>query len=868
MADAFRLHGPTRFAASLWSRAMNALPKVALALLAASLPARAEETPVRFSRHVVPVLSRLGCAAGACHGAVQGKNGFKLSLFGSDPVGDHHRLLRDNGGRRLDWLSPDRSLLLLKGTGQVPHEGGQRFQVGSPEYALLRRWIAAGSPLDDVEKSRVTKVTLTPADILGKPGATFDLKVEAKYADGSSADVTQLCHYEIREGGVAEVDHKGRVTVRAAGETTVLVRYGWNPVLANVAVPRSQDAKLPVVKAHNLIDEHVLKKLRRMNLPPADLCDDALFLRRACLDVTGALPDPDEVKAFLADRAEDKRAKKIDELLKRPGHSALWATKWCDLLRVRISYQDFSQALAPEAVRRFYQWIRARVRENTPYDEFVARMIVSNSLDGRTREEWFEDVVEQYREAAEADGPAEKKHASRKTLDLYWHRYDSTGVKGAIQFCHQFLGLRMQCAECHRHPSDVWTQDDLLSFANFFMRVRGNTGVLSVKEAGEVKKRAGTGLNAAEKKKLLAEAKQLQEKAKKLEAEARQKKDDKAAAVRLREEVRKADQRARALIRGAAVLDVSAVRPTKGNLFGFARVTSPLGSQTSERFRFLGSPGAVTLNEDEDPRELLVGWLRKPDNPFFARAIVNRTWAHYFGRGLIDPVDDLSPLNPPTHPELLQALCDGFVKSKYDLRWLHRSILTSRTYQQSSRPHPRSKGDTKNYTCFSPRRLMAEIVVDALHHATGTTERYPSRLLAPGSKAVEIPFSTADRVIGNRFTEFAFVVLGRPARSAEAVCDCEREDLPSLQQALFLANHPEIRKKIEARDGRIAKILVEHKDDMARVEAVFLWTLGRPPSEAEKKACLDYLKKSESARKGVAGLMWSLINSKEFVLNR
>jgi hypothetical protein len=632
-------------------------------------------------------------------------------------------------------------------------------------------------------------------------------------------------------------------------------------VLVNVIVPAPASAKFPEVKEHNFIDRHVLAKLRRMNLPPAELCDDATFLRRACLDITGALPEPDEIKRFLLDKAADKRTKKIDELLKRPGHSALWATKWCDLLRVRISYQDFTHRPEPEAVRQFYDWARARVRDNTPYDEFVARMIVSNSLDGRTREQWFEDVIAQY------DGPERKPLGDRKTLDLYWHRFDSAGVKGAIQFSHQFLGLRMQCAECHRHPSDVWTQDDLLSFANFFTRVRANTGVLSVKEAGEVKKRAGTGLTADEKKKLQAQAKALQAKAKELQAEARKKKDDKAEAARLNEEASKASRRAGAINRAAGVLDVSAVYPTKGNAFGFARVTSPLGSQSSERFRFLGSPTPSTIGE-EDPRKLVVAWLRRPDNPFFARAVVNRTWAHYFGRGLIDPVDDLSPLNPPSHPELLKELCDEFIKQKYDLRWLHRTILTSRTYQQSGRPHPLSKGDTRNYAFFYPRRLMAEVIVDSLHHATGTTEKFSSRLLAPDAKALEVPFSVLDRSIGSRFTEFAFVVLGRPARSAEAVCDCERANLPSLGQALFLANHPDIWKKIQMKGGRISKILAEHKDDGARAEAIFLWTLGRPPSDAERKVCLEYLKASPSPQKGAEGLMWGLINSKEFVLNR
>jgi hypothetical protein len=272
--------------------------------------------------------------------------------------------------------------------------------------------------------------------------------------------------------------------------------------------------------------------------------------------------------------------------------------------------------------------------------------------------------------------------------------------------------------------------------------------------------------------------------------------------------------------------------------------------------------------DDQDPRELVVAWLRRADNPFFARAIVNRVWAHYFGRGLVDPPDDLSPLNPATHPKLLQELCDRFIQNRYDLRWLHRTILESRTYQQSSQPRAASRRDTRNYAFYYPRRLMAEIIVDALHHATGTSERYPTRLLPPGTKALEVPVSVADNAIGNRFTEFAFVVLGRPLRSAEAVCDCEREGQPSLGQALFLANHPDVWKKIQAREGRVARLLTAHKEAGRQVDEVFLWTLGRPPGAAERKLCLDYLSKSPSPRKGLEGVMWGLINSKEFVLNR
>ena len=842
----------------------------AVALLCAGGPGSAADPvePPRFGRHVVPVFSKLGCNAGACHGAVNGQNGFRLSLFGANPAQDHAQLLREFGGRRLNRVEPEKSLLLQKATGEVPHAGGARTAVGSREYRLLRDWIARGAPLDPGDGARVTGLKVSPPTRAAKPGDSYQLEVEATFADGSTATVTDLCTFAGHDKGVATVDPAGRVLVRGVGDTAVVVRFGATPTVAHLFVPRPGGDPFPDVKPNNFVDRHVLAKLRQLNLPPADPCDDATFLRRAALDATGALPDPDEVRAFLADPGSDKRAKKVAELLGRPGHTALWATKFCDTFRVRISYEDFTHAPAPAAAARYYDWVRARLRENTPYDELVARMVLGTSLDGRSRDEWIAEVVALLEEEqAGAPGPAAKAHADRRTLDLYWHRFDSAGVKGAIQFGHQVLGLRLQCAECHRHPSDVWTQDDLLSFANFFMRVRANTGVGSVKEAAEVKKLAGGGLTAAEKAKLTDEAKTLQERAKALEGKAKEAKGDKAAAERLQAEAKALTNRAGALTRAVKVLDAAEVFPTKGSPFGPARATNPLGTQASDRFRFLGAATAVSVADDRDPRELLVEWLRKPDNPYFSRAIVNRVWAHYFGRGLVDPADDLSPLNPPTHPELLQELCDGFVRNKYDLKWLHATILNSRTYQQSSRSHPASATDTKNYASFYPRRLMAEVVVDALNRATGSTEKYSGRAVAPGSTALEIPFSVADRAVNSAFVEFAFTVLGRPLRSTEAVCDCERESQPSLGQALLLANHPDVWKKIQAKDGRLAKLLSEHKDDDRRAEEIFLWTLGRPPTARERKLCVEHVKGNASAQKGFEGVMWSLINSKEFVLN-
>ena len=460
-----------------------------------------------------------------------------------------------------------------------------------------------------------------------------------------------------------------------------------------------------------------------------------------------------------------------------------------------------------------------------------------------------------------------KVYEGRRTLDLYWHRFDATGVKGTIQIAHSFLGLRLQCAQCHRHPTDVWTQDDLLSLANFFMRMRANTGVLSVKEAGEIKKKAGGALPAEEKKKLADEGARLTEEAKKLQAAARQE-PDKAAAARLQAEAQVLQARGGARTRAVAMLDCSAVFHASGNPFGFATVTSTLGTQTATQFRFPGEDKPVVVGDDQDPRALVVAWMRRPDNPYFARAIVNRVWAHYFDRGLVDPPDDLSPLNPASHPELLQELCDEFIKHHYDLRWLHRTMLTSRTYQTSGRATPENRTDTRNFAYFYTRRLPAEVLVDAVDHATGGDEKYSSPWIAPGAQALEVPCSTMDKAIGNPFVEYAFVVFGRPTRNTESVCDCDRQSRPALVQSLFLANHPEVLKKISDPRGRVAQILREQSDNARRVEALYLWALCRPPTGAERAICLEHLSKSPSPQKGLEGLLWSLLNSTEFAVNR
>jgi hypothetical protein len=449
---------------------MTARTLSVLALLAAPAFARADDTP-SYQRHVAALFSKLGCNGGTCHGAVKGQAGFRLTLFGGDPTGDHARLLREFGSRRLNFTDPVASLLLKKATGQAEHGGGVRLAVGTPEYDVLRQWIAAGAPADDPARSRVKELRVSPSEHIGKPGDTFRLKVEAKFADGSTEDVTAFCSFESLDRAVATVAANGVVTSVGVGEAGLMVRYHANPAAARVIVPQPAKSAFPDVKPNNFVDTHVLAKLTRLNLPPAALADDATFLRRVHLDVTGTLPTPDEARGFLADTAADKRAKKIDELLAKPGHADLWTLKFCDLLKA-ADFGVYADALSLEAdAPRMQAWIRARLGENTPYDVFVERILLATSREGRSMEEYAAEVKSLFEGYAPGRRDLEL-YASRKTLDLFWQRRGSDGVSGTLQVAHAFLGLRLECAQCHRHPHDSWQQEDLLDFANFFVRVR------------------------------------------------------------------------------------------------------------------------------------------------------------------------------------------------------------------------------------------------------------------------------------------------------------------------------------------------------------------------------------------------------------
>lgn len=850
-----------------------------------------------YHRHVTALFGKLGCNGGTCHGAVKGQNGFQLSLFGADPTGDHARLLQEFGGRRLNFVDPDLSLLLLKGTGRIPHGGGSRILPSSDEYAILRNWIANGAIADNPAESRLQSLQIVPAERRVKPGDGYRLQVNARFADETTADVTAFCSFESLDRSVATVDAAGQVTATGIGDAGLIIRYRDQPAAARILVPRSSPpghSGLTEATAYNFVDTEVLSTLKDLNLPSAELCDDATFLRRVSLDLVGALPTPDEVRSFLADTSEVKRAAKIDELLGRPGHADLWTMKFCDILK-GADFGVYADALSREHdAPRMQAWIRARLAENIPYDLFVERILLATSREGRSMDEYAAEVKSLF-EGYVAGRPDLELYARRRTLDLYWQRRGSDGVKGTLQVAHAFLGLRLECAQCHRHPHDNWQQDDLLDFANLFMRVRtvGFQGDNEKKFADaatffkqfndeaktlevEIKQRKeGAGKKLEEDAKqaktdsdrLTAEIAKL-EKANGDTAEIDRKRQELVAAKDLlaqneayRTETATLDKRAKLLPEVARRLLQAECRllPTGSN----AKVISTLGTRESKTARLLGNAEPVILTEDRDPRELVVEWMRRPDNPYFAKAIVNRVWAHYFGRGIIDPPDNLSEFNPATHPELLNELCRGFIQHKFDLQWLHRTIVSSRTYQQSSLPAAGSESDRTHYAFFLPRRPSAEVLLDALNAATGTTENmdmkyhhWPANLTT-----VQIPFLPQ-----NPFVTFVLEAFGRPQRNAAVQCDCERDDSGSIFHVLTLANHPRVWEKIRDPAGRIGQLFKTTGDDSSKIDELYLATVSRLPTSLERETCLQFLTASDSMETGLHNILWCLINTREFLL--
>ncbi len=391
---------------------------------------------VSFERDVMPVLSRAGCNSGACHGNLNGKGGFKLSLKGEDPATDLAALTREMLARRTDPLHPAESLMLLKGTGKVPHEGGSRFSRTSTEYAALHAWIARGCLPDKPDGPTLTRLDVTPAaKILIEPADRFQVTVTAHLSDGSNRDVTHLAAFEFTTVGIAKITPAGEVIREATGETVLLVRYLAQ--LAPVRIVFLPDRPIPemgTIPVNNEIDKFVLAQLRELRLKPADVAPDHVFLRRAFLDTCGILPTPAESRAFLADTDPKKRERLIDQLLARPEFAEYWAQKWSDLLR------NEEKSLDKKGVAVFYRWIAAQIAADRPLNEFAHDILAASG-------------------STYANPPANFWRAIR----------EPTQRSEAV--AQVFLGIRIGCARCHNHPFDRWTSDEYYGFAALFARI-------------------------------------------------------------------------------------------------------------------------------------------------------------------------------------------------------------------------------------------------------------------------------------------------------------------------------------------------------------------------------------------------------------
>lgn len=419
--------------------------------------------PISFKLDVLPVFAKVGCNSGGCHGSGRGQDGFQLSLFGFDPVGDHHRITTEQPGRRINLADTERSLLLTKSIGTVPHTGGKLFEKDDAFYNTIKGWLDAGAPIDPDDVASVTHIEVFPQDIvLEGENDTQRITVRAHYTDGSDRDVTDLAVLMTSNETSASIGDDGVITAKQRGEAFVMARYDAYTVGTPViVVPKDSARDYPdTLAAANYIDEHINDKLRKMRIVPAELCDDATFARRVHLDIVGQLPTPDSLKAFLADEAKDKRAKLVDRLLEDESFADIWAMKWAE--RLQIVSSNNNNGISQKSAVLYYEWIRDQIIEDRPMNDVVFDIIAST---GGT----FENPATNFYEV------------ERDTLLL------------SENVAQTFIGTRMQCAQCHNHPFDRWTMDDYYGFTAFFSQVARKNGedprekIVFNRNSGEVK---------------------------------------------------------------------------------------------------------------------------------------------------------------------------------------------------------------------------------------------------------------------------------------------------------------------------------------------------------------------------------------------
>ena len=809
-----------------------------------------DDRPISFRLDVMPVFMKANCNTGSCHGSARGKDGFRLSLFGFDPAGDHYRLTRELPGRRINLAVPSSSLLMEKSVGEVPHTGGKRFGKDSELYGTLDRWLVAGAPNDPGAVPAVTKVELFPKEaVLDGEGVTQQLNVLAHYADGTTRDVTSLAFFMTSNATSAEIDQTGEVTAHARGEAFVMARFETHTTGSRfIVLPKGlkyDDPKTPEV---NYVDSFIHQKLRKLRIIPSEVCNDEIFLRRAYLDVIGVLPTTDEywrfmrktpaAETFLAEKtklqveattaaaakktaadaaakavgpakaaleaaqkvaaaakdeaakkagaaavkkatdahaaaekaatdaskaAEDalsarqaadiqlslaktgvefsklngqaKREKLVDELLNRKEFVEMWVMKWAELLTIRTTQQ-----VSYKPMLRYYNWLNERIANNVPIDVMCQELLGAN---GGT----FANAATNY------------------------YQNETNTLKVAENVAQVFMGMRIQCTQCHNHPFDRWTMDDYYSFAAFFAQIGRKRGedpreiIIFNSGSGEVRHLVG------------------------------------------------------------------------------GRVMKP---------KYLGGETPDTAGKDR--RVMVANWLASDKNPYFARNLANIVWAHFMGKGIINEVDDVRVSNPPVNEPLLAELATKFSGYKYDFKKLVRDICVSRTYQLATQTNKTNEKDGTNFSHGALRRMRAEVLFDSISQVTDTKNKFGG--LPLGARAVQI-------ANGNTSNYF-LTTFGRAKR--ESVCACEVKMEPNLSQALHLLNGDTVNSKIKS-GNVLGKLADKGLSPDQMINELYVRCVSRLPTDKEKqtiKAILDTEKDKTSVLEDV---FWSLLNSREFLFN-
>ncbi|MFD2256789.1 PSD1 and planctomycete cytochrome C domain-containing protein [Luteolibacter algae] len=702
------------------------------------------ERPISFQLDVMPVLTAAGCSAGSCHGSARGQDGFHLSLYGFDPKGDYFRLTQEMVGRRVNLALPEESLLVTKAIGGVPHTGGKLFEADSPFYETLVEWIRAGAKYDDGEIPQPTGIEVRPEQVvLAGQDINIPFTVRAMYSDGTDRDVTALTTFSSSNDNSVKIDSgTGMATSAARGEAFLLGRFHtFTEGAQAIVVPADSTYVRPKTEELNYIDTLVAEKLNKLRIVPSGLASDEVFLRRAYLDIVGLPPTLEEREGFVNDRRADKRKLLVDQLLEREEFTEMWVMKWAELMQIR-TIRNGANTVSYKAALNYYQWLRARIASNTPFNELVRDLL---SAEGGT-----------------FGNPATN-----------FFQMENDVLKLTENVAQVFMGTRIQCAQCHNHPFDRWTMDDYYSFAAFFTQVKR-------KPAEDPRERI--------------------------------------------------------------IFDAT------------GEIKHPVTKQNMVP-KFLGGPRPEIKNQSR--REVLASWLASPENPWFAKNVVNIIWDHYMGVGIVDPVDDVRVSNPPSNPELLNALAEKFVGYDYDFKKIVRDICTSRTYQLSTATNETNQSDERNFSKAMIRRVRAEVLLDTISKVTNTSEKYKG--LPKGARAVQI----ADGNTSNYF----LTTFGRATRAT--VCSCEVKMEPNLSQALHLINGETVHQRI-AQGKIVEEMLRDKKSPSEIITHLYLRALSRAPTEDELRrlgSAVDAEQNPKEKQKVLEDIFWALLNSKEFIFN-